>query len=101
MPLSLIFNYGLIHAEKPCKENCVNEAIADGLRRRQNMLSDFNKAQDLLKNKVHEISRERDEFQETYNNREARDEDIEQIEQLNVIYLRLEFWHYSYSFFSI
>ena len=48
------------------------------------MLSDFNKAQELLKLKISEISREKDEIEKKYENRESRDEDIEQIETLNV-----------------
>jgi len=62
----------------------VNEAIADGLRRRQNMLSDFNKAQDLLKGKINEITNERDDFEQKYLNRDSRPEDTEMIEHLNV-----------------
>lgn len=67
------------------KENCVNEAIADGLRRRQNMLSDFNKAQDLLKGKINDISSERDDFEQKYLSRESRPEDTEMIEHLNLM----------------
>lgn len=66
------------------EENSVNEAIADGLRRRQNMLSDFNKAQDLLKGKINEITNERDEFEQKYLNRDSRPEDTEMIDHLNV-----------------
>ena len=62
----------------------MNEAIADGLRRRQNMLSDFNKAQDLLKGKINEITNERDDFEQKYLNRDSRPEDTEMIEHLNV-----------------
>merc|ERR1712126_251761 len=67
------------------KENPVNEAIADGLRRRQNMLSDFNKAQDLLKGKINEITNERDDFEQKYLNRDSRPEDTEMIEHLNLV----------------
>ena len=62
----------------------MNEAIADGLRRRQNMLSDFNKAQDLLKGKINEITNERDDFEQKYLNRDSRPEDTEMIDHLNV-----------------
>lgn len=67
----------------------MNEAIADGLRRRQNMLSDFNKAQDLLKGKINEITNERDDFEQKYLNRDSRPEDTEMIEHLNVSFYRV------------
>ena len=67
----------------------MNEAIADGLRRRQNMLSDFNKAQDLLKGKINEITTERDDFEQKYLNRDSRPEDTEMIEHLNVSFYRV------------
>ena len=66
----------------------MNEAIADGLRRRQNMLSDFNKAQDLLKGKINEITTERDDFEQKYLNRDSRPEDTEMIEHLNVSFYK-------------
>ena len=70
----------------------MNEAIADGLRRRQNMLSDFNKAQDLLKGKINEITNERDDFEQKYLNRDSRPEDTEMIEHLNVSFYFCRFF---------
>ena len=69
----------------------MNEAIADGLRRRQNMLSDFNKAQDLLKGKINEITNERDDFEQKYLNRDSRPEDTEMIDHLNVSHYKCYF----------
>ena len=48
------------------------------------MLSDFNKAQDLLKGKINEITNERDDFEQKYLNRDSRPEDTEMIDHLNV-----------------
>ena len=48
------------------------------------MLSDFNKAQDLLKTKLNDVLKEKEAIEEKYNNRESRAEDIEAIEQFNV-----------------
>ena len=72
----------------------MNEAIADGLRRRQNMLSDFNKAQDLLKGKINEITNERDDFEQKYLNRDSRPEDTEMIDHLNVSHCKCYFVWY-------
>ena len=79
----------------------MNEAIADGLRRRQNMLSDFNKAQDLLKGKINEITNERDDFEQKYLNRDSRPEDTEMIDHLNVSHYKCYFVCYLYSLKSI
>jgi chromosome segregation ATPase len=41
-------------------ETRLNEQIADGLRRRQNLLDEFNKAQDQMKSRLTEARRERE-----------------------------------------
>ena len=66
-------------------ENALNECIADGLRRRQGMLNDFNKAQDLLKGKIAELAQKLSEAEERFKNRESVPEDLELIDQLQVL----------------
>ena len=66
-------------------ENALNECIADGLRRRQGMLNDFNKAQDLLKGKIAELAQKLSEAEERFKNRESVPEDLEMIDQLQVL----------------
>ena len=64
------------------KQTLVNELEADGLRKQQQMLLEFNQAQELLKTKIHEIAAERDELDEKYRNRESRPEDLEKIKHI-------------------
>lgn len=67
------------------KENALNECIADGLRRRQSMLNDFNKAQDLLKIKITELATQLAESETKFKNRTSLEEDIQLIAQLQRI----------------
>ena len=65
-------------------ENSVNECIADGLRRRQSMLNDFNKAQEMLKEKISDLTQNLAVAENKFKNRESLDEDTEMIENLKV-----------------
>ena len=48
------------------------------------MLTDFNKAQELLKQKIALLTAEKDDYHDKYHNRESRAEDLEEIEILTV-----------------
>ena len=62
----------------------MNESIADGLRRRQGMLNDFNKAQDLLKQKISDLAQKLSEAETQFQNRPSLEEDLEHIDNLRV-----------------
>ena len=67
------------------KEKVINEVQADGLRKQQQMLVDFNQAQELLKAKITDLASERDELEQKYRNRESRPEDLEKIRQYDFL----------------
>lgn len=46
------------------------------------LLTQFNEAQELLKDKISELKIRLEDAEERYRNRESRDEDLEQIEEL-------------------
>ncbi|XP_013402625.1 protein FAM184A-like [Lingula anatina] len=63
-------------------EEQVNSLSADHLRETQDMLGEFNRAQDLLKDKISALQIMLEEAEDNYRNRESRPEDLEMIKQL-------------------
>nr|XP_054766434.1 protein FAM184A-like [Lytechinus pictus] len=60
----------------------LDKAAAEHLRETQSMLSEFNKAQDLLKDKISALQIMLEEAEERYQSRSSRPEDIQQIARL-------------------
>lgn len=80
------------------KDNCVNESIADGLRRRQVialiqtvklseqklLINDFNTTKESLMEKISQFSKDKAELEEKLENRQSLEEDIQRINSLEV-----------------
>ncbi|XP_059501359.1 protein FAM184A isoform X2 [Stegostoma tigrinum] len=64
------------------QEKMINEMTATHIRETQCMLADFNKAQDLLKDKISSLEILLEEAEEKYSNRESRAEDLQLITEL-------------------
>uniref|UniRef100_UPI00398E6A66 protein FAM184A n=1 Tax=Pristiophorus japonicus TaxID=55135 RepID=UPI00398E6A66 len=64
------------------QEKKINEMTAAHIRETQCMLADFNKAQELLKDKISTLEILLEEAEEKYNNRESRAEDLQLIAEL-------------------
>ncbi|XP_067840775.1 protein FAM184A isoform X2 [Heptranchias perlo] len=64
------------------QEKMINEMTAAHIRETQCMLTDFNKAQDLLKDKISTLEILLEEAEEKYRNRESRAEDLQLIIEL-------------------
>lgn len=63
-------------------QKALDNLQADHLRESQELIHQFNQAQEILKDKISELQIELDEAEERYANRESRPEDLELIEQL-------------------
>ncbi|KAL3864834.1 hypothetical protein ACJMK2_006484 [Sinanodonta woodiana] len=63
---------------------------ADHIRESQELVTQFNQAQELLKDKISELQIQLEEAEERYQNRESRPEDLELIEQLRESILEKE-----------
>ncbi|XP_041044815.1 protein FAM184A isoform X1 [Carcharodon carcharias] len=64
------------------QEKMINEMTAAHIRETQCMLADFNKAQELLKDKISSLEILVEEAEEKYNSRESRPEDLQLITEL-------------------
>ncbi|XP_078068850.1 protein FAM184A isoform X3 [Mustelus asterias] len=64
------------------QEKMINEMTAAHIRETQCMLADYNKAQELLKDKISSLEILLEEADEKYNNRESRPEDLQLITEL-------------------
>lgn len=63
-------------------EQALDNLQADHLRESQELINQFNQAQELLKDKISELQILLSEAEERYNSRDSRPEDLELIEQL-------------------
>jgi len=72
------------------KDNCVNESIADGLRRRQLLINDFNTTKESLMEKISQFSKDKAELEEKLENRQSLEEDIQRINRLELIIVEKE-----------
>ncbi|XP_064630713.1 protein FAM184A-like [Lineus longissimus] len=69
------------HLAKAHKDELDN-ITADHLRETEEMLEEFNRAQEMLKDKISELQMGLDEAEERFSNRESRPDDLELIHQL-------------------
>ncbi|XP_046334607.2 protein FAM184A-like isoform X1 [Haliotis rufescens] len=63
-------------------QRTLDNLSADHIREMQDMVAQFNQAQDMLKDKISELQIQLEEAEERYENRESRPEDLELIQQL-------------------
>eukprot|EP00794_Sanderia_malayensis_P005689 gene5689-6390_t len=63
-------------------QNEVDSLTAEHLRETQRLLTEFNKAKELLKDKIEALQILLEQAEESYRNRESRPEDLEEINQL-------------------
>lgn len=64
------------------KESALNAAEVDHVQKVQNMVIEFNHAQELLKGKINDVTSERDELEKRYVERGSRPEDLDKIANL-------------------
>ncbi|XP_067657871.1 protein FAM184A-like isoform X1 [Haliotis asinina] len=63
-------------------QRSLDNLSADHIREMQDMVAQFNQAQEMLKDKISELQIQLEEAEERYENRESRPEDLELIQQL-------------------